>query len=77
MLSTISEIPFPIIEKKSLCFPFILFLKLNGGKKWEKELAMVAYFCNPSYLGGGDQEDHCLRPGQKVCKTPSYNIKLG
>jgi hypothetical protein len=24
--------------------------------------ALVAHICNPSYSGGRDQEDHCLKP---------------
>jgi hypothetical protein len=26
------------------------------------ELGPVAHICNPSYLGGGDEEDHSSRP---------------
>jgi hypothetical protein len=26
--------------------------------------ARVAHSCNPSYLGGRDQEDHCSKPPQ-------------
>jgi hypothetical protein len=38
---------------------------------------MVVHVCNPSYLGGRDQEDCYSRPsGQKVCEIPSTN-KLG
>jgi hypothetical protein len=29
----------------------------------------VAHICNPSYLGGRDQEDHSLRPVQAKSKT--------
>jgi hypothetical protein len=32
--------------------------------------APVAHICNPSYLGGRDQEDRS-QPGQTVCKTLS------
>jgi hypothetical protein len=45
--------------------------------KWE-HLGTVAYFCNPSYSGGRDQEDHSLRPVQaKNLQGPiSTNEKL-
>jgi hypothetical protein len=36
----------------------------------------VANACNPSYLGGGDQEDHCLKPalGKKFMKPLSLPV---
>jgi hypothetical protein len=40
--------------------------------------AVVDHACNPSYLGGGDQEDCDLRPARKrVSKMPSQPIKAG
>jgi hypothetical protein len=33
------------------------------------------HICNPSYSGGGDQEDHTLRSGQNVYETPSNSMK--
>jgi hypothetical protein len=32
-------------------------------------LDTVAHVYNPSYLGGSDKEDHCLRPVQTVSET--------
>jgi hypothetical protein len=37
----------------------------------------VACPCNPSHLGGRDWEDHGLRPGEKVTKTPISVSTLG
>jgi hypothetical protein len=39
---------------------------------------MVAHIHNPSYLGGGDQEDHSLRTAlEKIRETPISVNKLG
>jgi hypothetical protein len=40
---------------------------------------MVVLFCNPSYTGDGDQEDHGLRPAgpRKFIRTPFKPIKAG
>jgi hypothetical protein len=31
---------------------------------------LVVYTCNPSYLGGRDQEDHSLKPAQATKARP-------
>jgi hypothetical protein len=49
-------------------------------KKEEQELRFgtVPHSCNPSYLGGGEREDHSSRPAwAKVCDTPINQQKLG
>jgi hypothetical protein len=38
---------------------------------------MVAQACNPSYLGGGDHEDHSSRPAQSKFMRPHLNKWLG
>jgi hypothetical protein len=36
---------------------------------------MVAHICNPSYLRGGDQEDHVQgEPEQNISETTSQEI---
>jgi hypothetical protein len=41
--------------------------KRNGNQ------ALVAHTCNPSYLGGRDQEDHGLRPARAKKKKTTKN----
>jgi hypothetical protein len=40
-------------------------------------MGVVAHTYNPSYLGGGEQEDHGSRPSpiQIFCESPSQLIK--
>jgi hypothetical protein len=42
----------------------------------ERVLGVVIYICNPSYLGGRDQEDHGLRSCKKLAR-PHLNKKTG
>jgi hypothetical protein len=37
--------------------------------------ALVAHTCNPSYLGGGDQEDGVLRPAQAISVRGSPHLQ--
>jgi hypothetical protein len=41
------------------------------------ELSVVIHTCNPSYLEGGDQGDHGLRPDQAKSGIPSQHKKAG
>jgi hypothetical protein len=40
-------------------------------------LELVVHACNPSYSGGRDQEDHCLKPAQaNSLKDPISKIPI-
>jgi hypothetical protein len=42
-----------------------------NGKRLETAQELVAHTCNPSYLGGRDQEDRGSRPAWAKSETPS------
>jgi hypothetical protein len=47
--------------KKSL-----LELKTEFMQKQKLSWVPVVHTCNPSYSGGRDQEDHCLKPARQI-----------
>jgi hypothetical protein len=54
--------------------PFLINLTIVEKKKNEKlSQALVAHTCNPSYLGGWDQEDHSSRPSPENSSQDSIS----
>jgi hypothetical protein len=51
-------------DEENLHIKFTLCVVCEKGERERTGWALVAHDCNPSYSGGRDQEDCCLKPVQ-------------